>query len=63
MSERQFEGAEMDGRRVPFRLVADELITTWVDARKYSSPAFAAIQCHKTQWDTRHMEWNQEMFE
>lgn len=63
MSERQFEGAEMDGRRVPFRLVADELITTWVDCRKYSAAAFAAIQCHKTQWDTRRMEWNQQMFE
>jgi LmbE family N-acetylglucosaminyl deacetylase len=63
LSERQFEGAEMDGRRVPFRTVADDLITTWVDARKYSAPAFAAIQCHKTQWDAKRMEWNQKMFE
>ena len=36
--------------------MADEFVTTEIDARSHVGPALEAIRCHKTQWRAERME-------
>jgi LmbE family N-acetylglucosaminyl deacetylase len=42
-------------KRRPFRTVDDSFVTTVVDAGGYAKQAYAAVQCHKTQWTPAQM--------
>ena len=61
--ESRFSNLKIEGRRLPFRLVSDAFITTEVDCAKYEDQAWAAIQCHKTQWDAARMAEHRQIFE
>jgi len=61
--ESRFSGLRLGSRQPPFRLVSEIFITTEVDCGKYGDRAWAALQCHKTQWDTAQMAKNRRLFE
>jgi LmbE family N-acetylglucosaminyl deacetylase len=48
--------------RPPLHLVSDCFITTEIDCRAFLEQAYAAIQCHKTQFPPQRMAWLKEMF-
>jgi LmbE family N-acetylglucosaminyl deacetylase len=51
----------LESRR-PLHLVSDCFITTEIDCRAFLEKAYAAIQCHKTQFPPQRMAWLKEMF-
>ena len=61
--ESRFSGLTLGGRRLPFRLVSDSFITTEVDCSEYGEQGWAAIQCHKTQWNAARMAEHRQIFE
>jgi LmbE family N-acetylglucosaminyl deacetylase len=51
----------LNGRR-SLHTVSDCFITTEIDCRAFLEKAYAAIQCHETQFPPERMAWLREMF-
>ena len=49
--------------RLPFHTVSDIFITTEVNGREWLDAAYAAVECHKTQWDQTQLKRFKEVSE